>query len=111
LTGGAASDIGRATEIARAMVVKMGMSDLGPVNYGPRVDIGDMGLNWYEPEQLSEDIRAKVDREVSKIIDNCQKKAEEILLKNRKKLDLVAEELLKKETLEAEDFKEIMERK
>jgi cell division protease FtsH len=111
LTGGAASDIGRATEIARAMVVKMGMSDLGPVNYGPRVDIGDMGLNWYEPEQLSEDIRSKVDKEVSRIIDNCQKKADEILLKNRKKLDLVAEELLKKETLEAEDFKEIMEGK
>ncbi len=111
LTGGAASDIGRATEIARAMVVRMGMSDLGPTNFGPRVDMGEVGLSWYEPEQLSEEIRAKVDREVSKIIDRCLKKAEEILTKNRAKLDLVAEELLKRETLEAEDFKELMERK
>jgi cell division protease FtsH len=111
LTGGAASDIGRATEIARAMVVRMGMSDLGPTNFGPRVDMGEIGMAWYEPEQLSEEIRAKVDREVSKIIDRCTKKAEEILVKNKAKLDLVAEELLKKETLESEDFKELMERK
>lgn len=111
LTGGAASDIGRATDVARTMVVKMGMSDLGPVSVGPRVDMGEMGLAWYEPEQVSEALKAKVDNEVAKIVDGCQKKAEEILKKHKHKLDMVAEALLKKETLEAEDFNAIMKAK
>ncbi|MDZ4228781.1 MAG: AAA family ATPase, partial [Patescibacteria group bacterium] len=91
LTGGAASDIGRATDVARTMVVKMGMSDLGPVSVGPRVDMGEMGMAWYEPEQVSEALKAKVDNEVAKIVDGCQKKAEEILKKHKHKLDMVAE--------------------
>ncbi|MBU2051676.1 ATP-dependent zinc metalloprotease FtsH [Patescibacteria group bacterium] len=111
LTGGAASDIGRATDVARTMVVKMGMSDLGPVSVGPRVDMGEMGMAWYEPEQVSEALKAKVDNEVAKIVDGCQKKAEEILKKHKHKLDMVAEALLKKETLEAEDFNAIMKAK
>ncbi|MFH0943302.1 MAG: ATP-dependent zinc metalloprotease FtsH [Candidatus Beckwithbacteria bacterium] len=111
LTGGAASDIGRATEIARAMVVKMGMSELGPLNLGPRVDISELGMNWYEPEQLSESMRSKVDEQIKKIIDKALVKAEQIITKNRGKLDLLAKELLEKETIEAEEFEEIMKRK
>jgi len=111
LTSGAASDIGRATEIAKNMVIKMGMSDLGPINLGPRMDIAEMGSAWFEPEQLSESMRSKVDAEVKKIMDKAQSRAEEILIKHRKKLDRLAEELLEKETLEADDFEEIMGRK
>ncbi|MDZ4229207.1 MAG: cell division protein FtsH, partial [Patescibacteria group bacterium] len=66
---------------------------------------------WYEPEQVSEALKAKVDNEVAKIVDGCQKKAEEILKKHKHKLDMVAEALLKKETLEAEDFNAIMKAK
>ena len=111
LTGGAANDIGRATDVARTMVVRMGMSDLGPINFGPQTDISEMGPSWYEPEQLSESMRAKVDGEIKKIMDKCLNQAERLLLKHKDKLDLVAEALLKKETLEAEDFKTIMEKK
>lgn len=111
LTGGAANDISRATEIARNMVVKMGMSGLGPVNFGPGTDLDELGLSWYEPERLSESMRAKVDEAVKKIVDNCRVQAEALLIKHRDKLDRVAEELLRRETLEAEDFKAIMETK
>src|SRR3990167_2201058 len=111
LTGGAANDIGRATDVARTMVVRMGMSDLGPINFEPQTDISEMGPSWYEPEQLSESMRAKVDGEIKKIMDKCLNQAERLLLKHKDKLDLVAEALLKKETLEAEDFKTIMEKK
>ena len=111
LTGGAANDISRATELARAMVVKMGMSGLGPINLGAGTDLSDMGLGWYEPEQLSESMQAKIDAEVKKLIDAASKKAEEILTKNRAKLKLVAETLLEKETLEAEEFERLMSTK
>ena len=68
-----------------------------------------MGVGWYEPEQISESMRSKIDAEVKKIMDECLAKAESLLLKHKDKLDVVAEALLKKETLEAEDFKAIME--
>ncbi|MCX6816399.1 MAG: ATP-dependent zinc metalloprotease FtsH [Candidatus Beckwithbacteria bacterium] len=108
LTGGAASDITRASDLARAMVVKMGMSDLGPISLGAGVDISELGMAWYEPEQISQDMMAKVDEEVKKIIDSCGKKAQEILTKHKNKLEVVAKELLKKETLESEDFEKLM---
>ena len=108
LTGGAANDISRATELARAMVVNMGMSELGPINFGSKIDFSDMGASWYEPEQLSESMRSKVDEQVKKIVDKAGKKALEILTKNKNKLDLVAKELLVKETLEAEEFEKLM---
>jgi len=110
LTGGAASDISRATDIARAMVLKMGMSDLGPINLGSKVDIAEMGTMWYEPTKISEDLLAKADMEVKKIVGKGLEKAVEVLRKNKGKLKLVAEELLKKETLESEDFDELMKK-
>ncbi len=109
LTGGAASDITRATELARNMVVKMGMSNLGPINLGGGVDVGALGTSWYEPVKISEDLQSKADAEIRKIVDECSQGAMEILKKNRKKLDRVAETLLEKETLESEDFEKLMQ--
>ncbi len=108
LTGGAASDITRATEVARNMVVKMGMSKLGPINMGGGVDVGALGTNWYEPVKISEDLQSKADIEIKRIVDECSLKAMEILKKNKAKLDLVAKTLLEKETLESEDFEKLM---
>jgi cell division protease FtsH len=111
LTGGAASDITRATELARNMVFRMGMSALGPLSLGPRADMGELGVAWYEPNQVSEKLLAKADAEVNKIVTECVLKAEEILKKHRKPLDRVAEELLVKETLESEEFAALMKEK
>ena len=108
LTGGAASDITRATELARAMVVRMGMSDLGPINLGPGVDIAELGMAWYEPNRVSEELLAKADEEIKKIVSHCADEAVRILTKNKDKLKLVAETLLKKETVEAEEFESLM---
>jgi len=111
LTGGAASDITRATELARAMVMKMGMSQLGPINLGARVDISALGTNWYEPVKVSEELQAKADSEIKRIVEEGAKKAEEILRKRKSKLALIAETLLKKETLESEEFEALMKGK
>lgn len=98
MTTGASNDIEKATQVARAMVMKFGMSDLGPFNldFEPRTP--------YEQSEISDEMAAKIDKETSKIIDAGYKNAMKILTELRKKLDLIAEELLKKETLDADDF-------
>lgn len=109
LTTGAANDIEQATQIARRMVVDFGMSELGPMNLGPQVEYSEMGRAlWMEPSQLSPEMAATVDKEVKKIIDQCSQQTFEILKKQRKKLDLVAKNLLEKETIEQEEFEGLM---
>jgi cell division protease FtsH len=111
LTSGASSDIVKSTKIVRQMVVEYGMSDLGPINFGPQFDTFESGQTFLEPTQLSPQMQARVDTEIKKIIDDCYQRALEVLKKNKKKLDLVAEELLKVETIEGERFKELMGKK
>ncbi len=112
LTAGAANDIAQATRLARAMVVNFGMSSLGPIDLGPQYDIDEFGRpNWYEPSNISLEMQSKVDNEIHKIISSCYGKAGEIVRKNRKKLDQVASALLEKETLDREQFEEIVGKK
>ena len=98
VTTGASNDIEKATQVARAMVMKFGMSDLGPLT----LEIEKSSP--YDEGELSDEMRAKIDREVSKIIDAGYKSAVGVLKDLRGKLDLIAEELLKQETLDADDF-------
>jgi cell division protease FtsH len=102
ITTGASDDIAKATEVARTMVVEFGMSELGPVNLAtdPRMP--------YEQSPVSEDMSAKIDVQVKKITDEGYKEAVEILGKLRKKLDVLAEKLLQKETLESEEFEKLI---
>jgi len=109
-TSGASSDIIKATQIARKMVIEYGMSDLGPVNLGPIIDETEWGRSWVEPSRISDEMSAKVDGEVKRIVDEGYKKAQEILKKNKKSLDKIAAGLLEKETLEQEDFERLMEK-
>lgn len=108
MTSGAANDIDQATRIARYMVMEFGMSDLGPINFGPQMDVTEWGKAMYEQQQVSQDMQAAIDREIKKFIDDGYKKALEIIKKNRKKLDVVAAELVKKETLEGDEFESLM---
>lgn len=107
-TGGAASDIAEATRIVRRMVMHYGMSDLGPLHLGPQIDKTEWGRAFIKPSELSDTMQTKVDQEIKKIVDIAYERAKEILEKNRKKLDLVVKKLLEKETLEGEEFKELM---
>jgi len=102
MTTGAGSDIEKATHVARAMVVKFGMSDLGPIDFeGERQTV-------YEQSELSPAMAARVDEEVKKITDIAYKQALNIITKLRDKMDLLAEELLKKETLDADEFAKLI---
>ena len=90
------------------MVIDLGMSSLGPIYFGPQVDSTEWGRSWVEPTQISPQMRAKVDAEISKIVEKAYKQALEIVKKKRDLVNKVAEELLKKETLEEEEFAKLM---
>lgn len=109
MTSGASNDIAQSTKLVRAMVAEWGMSDLGPINLGPDTGLGDFGqLEWYEQSQVSQAMQEKIDNEVKKIIDSCYKEAIEIVKKNRKTLDKIANALLEKETLDRDEFEKIV---
>lgn len=108
LTAGAASDIDKSTQIARRMVVDFGMSDLGPVYLGPQIEATEWGRSWMQPSEISPDMRAKVDKEIKKIVDNSYQKALEILRKNKEQLEKIAEKLKEKETIEGDEFERLM---
>jgi cell division protease FtsH len=108
LTGGASSDIEKATRIARAMVVDFGMDEeLGPVNYAPQYDTS-YGRVIMEPAKFSDEIQSKVDAAIKKIISDSQKIATDLLTKHKKHLDTIAKELIKTETIDGEDFEKLI---
>jgi len=108
ITTGASSDINHVTNIARNMVVEWGMSELGPINWGPQIDTDDFGKAWMEPSKISDGMQEKVDEEIKKLVNAALLRAEELLKKNRKKLDGLAKMLVEKESLDETEFEEFM---
>ena len=97
ISTGASNDIEVATEIAKDMVTKYGMSDkVGPIN----LEVKDK----YEIQPLGENIDELVGQEVKVLIDTAYSKAQEILINNMDKLHAVSERLLEKEIISAEEF-------
>ena len=107
-TTGASSDINHATNIARSMVEDWGMSDLGPINWGTQYDATDMDRAWMEPSKISSGMQTKIDEEIKKLVENSMDEARKILRENRKKLDELAEVLVKKESIDMKEFEEVM---
>ncbi len=109
MTAGAASDIEKATKLARSMVVDLGMSPLGPINFGPMPDSDNQG--FIEQSQVSQAMQEKVDQEVKRLIDKAYKDASVIIKKHRKDLDGVAQKLMEQETLDRSEFEKIVGKK
>ncbi|MDH4054829.1 MAG: ATP-dependent zinc metalloprotease FtsH [Gammaproteobacteria bacterium] len=110
VTTGASNDIERATEIARNMVTKWGLSDrLGPLTYSE--DDGEvfLGRSVTQHKQVSDDTAHTIDEEVRKIIDKNYERADGILKKHVEKLHVMAKALMKYETIDAAQVKDIME--
>jgi cell division protease FtsH len=108
VTTGAANDFDQATNVAKAMVMEYGMSKLGPVNFGPTQDITEWGKTLYEQNTISQEMLGAIDREIKEFLDLAYKNAQNLLSKNRAMLDKVAEELLKKETMDSDEFEKIV---
>jgi len=106
-TTGSSDDLNKASSIARDIVKKYGMSEMGPVTFGKRQSLIFLG-DESETINYSEATAIKIDEEVNRIINKARKEAEEILTKNRKVLDKIADTLIKKETIEREEFERLV---
>jgi cell division protease FtsH len=111
ITTGAANDFDQATNVARAMVVEYGMSSLGPINFGPTMDITEWGKSYMEQNNVSQEMLGKIDIEIKKIISEAYEKAVNTLKVNRKSLDHVANELILRESLDQDEFEKIVGKK
>jgi len=104
ISTGASNDLERATNIARAMVTKYGMSDkIGPINYATSEEVF-LGKDFSSKKNYSEEIAAEIDLEIKAMVEAAFDRAEQILNENMDKLHLIAETLLDVETLDADQF-------
>ena len=108
ITTGAANDFDQATQVAKAMVVEYGMSDLGPINFGPTMDITEWGKSYYEQNNVSQEMLAKIDQEIRRIITEKYTSAVKIVSEKRDILDKVADALMKTESLDEDEFLRIV---
>ena len=113
ITTGASNDIQRATEIARNMVTKWGLSDaMGPLMYDEGGEEVFLGRSAAQPSKaMSDETALSIDREVRSIIDECYEKARSILEEHRSKMDVMADALMQYETIDSEQIDAIMEGK
>lgn len=108
ISTGASNDIERATSIAKNMVVKYGMSEkLGPMTFGSSNSEVFIGRDYGRTQDYSENVAAQIDEEIKKIIDSAYARCTKLLEENMDKLKIVAEELLEKETIDAQRFEEL----
>ncbi|WP_313345136.1 ATP-dependent zinc metalloprotease FtsH [Sedimentibacter sp.] len=110
ISTGASNDIERATKIARAMVTTYGMSDdLGPMTYGTNDEEVFLGRDFNKIRNYSEEVAAKIDNEMRRIIDAAYHKTETLLSENMEKLHRVAQALLEKETISGKEFETLFD--
>lgn len=108
ISTGAQNDLEKASRMARKMVTEYGMSEtLGPMTFGSAQDEVFIGRDMARSKNYSEEVAARIDKEVKKMIDKAYEKAQEILEKNINKLHAVAQALLEREKLTGEEFEEI----
>ena len=112
VTTGASNDIEVATRIARSMVTEYGMSDLGPIQYERDTGSVFLGRDYTSTQKnFSTQIAYEIDQAVRKIIDDAHVKAREIIEENRAEVTLIAETLLEKETITAEEIDALLANK
>jgi cell division protease FtsH len=110
LTTGAHDDLEKATELARKMVCEWGMSEkMGPLTFGRKEEQVFLGRDIARHQDYSEDTAIRIDQEVKRIVSHAYERAKTILSGNREILANVAEALLEREVLDAEDVKMIIE--
>ncbi len=112
VTTGASNDIERATELARNMVTKWGLSEkLGPLTYGEEEGEVFLGRSMNQRKEVSDETNAEIDKEVRDIIESNYRAAETILNENMKTLHMMAAALIKYETIDESQIADIMQGK
>lgn len=108
LTTGASNDLRQATKLARRIVTDFGMSALGPMTFGQKEEYVFLGKELHESRDYSEKTAAKIDEQIANILTSAHDKSKEVLTNYNHKLELVAQTLMKKETIGQTEFKRMM---
>ncbi len=108
VTTGASNDLERATAIARKLVTRFGMSDLGTMTFGKDQSEVFLGRDYHEQRNYSEEVAKKIDEAVAKFIAEAYEVTENILEEKAELLELITKELLEKETIEKDRFEQIV---
>ena len=109
ISTGASNDIERASDIARKMVTRYGMSeDLGPIMYGSGDHEVFLGRDYNSVRNYSESVAADIDKEVKKLITSCYERCNDIISGNMDKLQIVAEYLIEHEKVDGKVFEKLM---
>jgi cell division protease FtsH len=111
ITTGAGNDIERATDLARNMVCEWGMSALGPLSYGKKDEAIFLGREIAQHRDYSEDTAIQIDKEVKRIVNDGYDRAKNLLSSNRDTLERIAQALLEREVIDANEVKLLMEGK
>jgi cell division protease FtsH len=108
-TSGAGNDIERATDLARKMICDWGMSEeLGPVAFGRREEAIFLGREIAQHRDYSEETAQAIDAEIRRLVEEAYDRAARLLKKNKKKLEIIAEELLERETLTGDEIDKLL---
>ena len=111
LSTGAANDLKESSELARRLVTRYGMSEkLGPITFGRSDELVFLGREIAVEKGYSEKVASEIDREVKNFIDRTYQTAKKIISSYRKTLDAIAKALIEKETLEQEEFANLLKR-
>ena len=108
ITTGASNDLEKASQLARKLVKEYGMSSLGPVSFGEKEEMIFLGKELGEQRNYSEKVANQIDKEVEKFIKEGEVRAKNILAKKKGLLEKIAKTLIEKETIEREEFEELM---
>jgi len=108
ITTGASNDLNQASKLSRALVTRFGMSDLGPMTFGKSQDMIFLGKEIAIEKDYSETVATKIDKEIQKFISIAFNTAKKIIESRRKVLDALAETLIKQETLEQDEFYNVL---
>ncbi|MBI1859076.1 MAG: ATP-dependent metallopeptidase FtsH/Yme1/Tma family protein [Candidatus Melainabacteria bacterium] len=110
VTTGAQNDLQKATELLRKMITQFGMSEnLGPLTFGQSNEHVFLGRDFGHVRDYSEDIATKIDSEMKNIISRLYDDCKRLIVEKRKHLDALAQVLLEKETIDKDEFREIVE--
>lgn len=105
ITTGPHDDLKKATDLARALVTKYGMSEkVGPLAFGGREEYVFLGKDFSAERDYSETLATLIDKEVSRLMQNAKKRAKDVLARHKNALDALAHKLIKEETVERDEF-------
>ncbi len=108
VTTGAGGDIQQLTGMARQMVTRFGMSDLGPLSLESQSGEVFLGRDWFSRSEYSEEVASRIDAQVRLIVDKCLEDARRMIRENRELVDRTVDLLIEKETIDGDEFRQIV---